>query len=94
MSMMLGSAIIATRTTRGTVYRSESNLTYAAREALALADERTARNLQLCPDCGHPAFHHTLAGCLASNGVGPICLCQMPRDDVDSHHEDHVEIED
>jgi hypothetical protein len=59
----------------GTIYRSEAVITAAV-----------AANLQECPDCGHPAYHHTLAGCLASNGVGPICLCQIPRDDLDSIH--------
>jgi len=66
----------------GTIYRSEAVITAAA-----------AANLRECPDCGHAAYHHTLAGCLASNGVGPICVCEMPRDDVDSHHEDHEEPE-
>jgi hypothetical protein len=66
----------------GTIYRSES-----------YANRITQANLRECPDCGHAAYHHTLAGCLANNGVNPICVCQMPRDDVDSHHEDHEEHE-
>ena len=76
--MQIGSALI----NPGRIYRSESVITAAA-----------AANLKECPDCGHAAYHHTAAGCLASNGVGPICLCQMPRDDVDSHHEDQEEPE-
>lgn len=76
--MQIGTAMVSP----GTIYRSEELITAAA-----------AANLKECPDCGHPAYHHTLAGCLASNGVGPICVCQMPRDDVDSHHEDHEEPE-
>lgn len=88
MSMMLGSAIITTRTPRGTVYRSEALI---SRTVSGSMDRVAAANVRECPDCGHAAYHHTAAGCLASNGVGPICLCDMPRDDVDSHHEDHQE---
>jgi hypothetical protein len=91
--MMLGSAIISHRTPQGTVYRSEAHITAAAHQALAIANGRTEANLRRCPDCTHPAYHHTAAGCLANNGIGPICLCEMPRDDVDSHHEDHEERE-
>lgn len=76
--MHIGTAMLSP----GTIYRSE-----------ALITARAAANLRECPDCSHAAYHHTLAGCLANNGVGPICLCQLPRDDVDSHHEDHTEIE-
>lgn len=90
MSMMLGSAIITKRDKPGTIYRSEAHI---SRTVSATMHALAAANLRECPDCGHPAYHHTAAGCLASNGTGPICLCDMPRDDVDSHHEDHEERE-
>lgn len=86
--MQIGKAMLSP----GTIYRSEAVITAAAAVISTVyrsesAASTAAANLRECPDCGHAAYHHTLAGCLASNGVGPICVCEMPRDDVDGHHE-------
>lgn len=83
--MLYGSAIISTRPMNiGTIYRSE-----------ALITRTVAENLQECPDCGHAAHHHTLAGCLISRESGPQCLCEIPRDEItDRITAQHTEIED
>lgn len=69
--MLHGSALIGPRRPLGTIYRSE-----------ALISRTVAENLQECPDCGHEAHMHTLAGCLISRDSGPQCLCEVPRDEI------------
>jgi ribosomal protein L32 len=85
MSMMLGSAIITKRDKRGTIYRSEAHI---SRTVSATMYALAAANVRECPDCGHPAYLHTAAGCVTSREDGQVCICQTPRDDIDTLMED------